>query len=399
MNRDRMRETALGRLGVQLHHGLGRYTGPSQAPALRPPAVTSVLDGWRLAWSSETTGGRLFSAIRLLDKHGRPRPTDSPFCDGDGHFLWCQPIGDQPQFVPWLGVPGGPCTAEITVYALGRGPARAVGRVEVPLPPARGEPWEPKTWAVPVMTLAVAVVHADGVVRRSERAALSKLAAEIGMKGLDLDVFLNQPTPATLRPACRQALARLSGWGPRTLLEKLVRLTVASGAPGKAERAVLHEIATHLGAPSQTVDRLLEGWSIADDPMVQDLAAARELLGLPATASRPEIKSKWRALVQKSHPDRIQSDDPADRDRATRTTAKLNAAYRTLMEYGCTVEFAPARAQQPPAAPPVTPPPKRRRLSSFQISMGFVAVALIAVALGLALNDHVEVALVAFAGN
>lgn len=401
---DRLRETALGRLGAQLAHGLGPYRGPSVAPALKAPTLTAVRHGWRVRWGSATTGGRLFLAVRLLDKEGRPRLTDGPFTDSQGHYLWCQPVQGSSQFIPWLGVPAGVSTAELTVYALGRGPARAVGRIEAKLPAAPGEPWDPHTWAEPMLALAVAVVHADGVIRSGERTALQAFLQDQGLPSrFDLDRFLDRSTPHDLRPACRQSTARLAGWGPRTLLEKLVRLAVASGAPGHAERAVLAEIATHLGAPEGAVERLLEGWSVADDPVVEDLEAAREVLGVSETATRAEVKKAWRDLVRANHPDRADCDDPRARENATRRTARFNSAYRTLMDHGCTVQVAPARQAQPQTDLPTDPPPSRRgrlwSLSSFQVGMGFAALALLALALGLALNDHVEVALVALARN
>jgi len=402
----RLREAALGRLGLQLHDGLRHLDAlPSGTRELEPPRVRAGEQGWWVTWSERPTGGRLAVAARLRDRQGRLRAAEGPFTDDRGRFLWCRRLDERPLFLPWFGVPAGPSELELVVFELGRGPARPLGQVRVELPSAPGQPWDALAWASPVVVLARALVHADGVVRSSEKHALSVLLRELGIdEAVDLDAVLSVPTPARLDPAVGGTLARLAGWGPRTLLEHLVRVAVANGAPSPAERAVLLEITSALGVPPRALERMLIGWdhSLSDD--APDLSSARALLGVPDGASRAAIKQAWRTRMRDCHPDRLTSSDPLARAEANRRSAALNAAYEVLYEYAETARPAPPRQSELPdevPMPDVLPdlPPPRRGLSNGQVAMGFVALALLAFAVGLAVNGHVEQVLVAVVGE
>ena len=62
---------------------------------------------------------------------------------------------------------------------------------------------------------------------------------------------------------------------------------------------------------------------------------AKTLLGLHEKASLPEIKSKYKNLMKKWHPD-ANSDDL---ETATQMSAKINEAYATVMQYCNNFEY------------------------------------------------------------
>ncbi len=56
---------------------------------------------------------------------------------------------------------------------------------------------------------------------------------------------------------------------------------------------------------------------------------AKTLLGLRETSSLKEIKTKYKKLMKKWHPDKHKD----EQDKATTMSAQINDAYETVMEY------------------------------------------------------------------
>lgn len=63
--------------------------------------------------------------------------------------------------------------------------------------------------------------------------------------------------------------------------------------------------------------------------MFQKINAARTLLELPERATMEDIKTNYRVLIQKWHPDRCN----ADQETCKEMTAKIIAAYRIINDY------------------------------------------------------------------
>ena len=61
----------------------------------------------------------------------------------------------------------------------------------------------------------------------------------------------------------------------------------------------------------------------------QEITAARRLLELPETATLASIKSNYRRLLAKWHPDKC----PEDHEQCNEMTRKIIAAYHTIMDY------------------------------------------------------------------
>ena len=73
----------------------------------------------------------------------------------------------------------------------------------------------------------------------------------------------------------------------------------------------------------------------------QKLTEARKLLQLPEQATMAQIKSGYRELVRKWHPDRGEQ----DRDTCLEMTRRIIAAYETIMEYCNRYEYSFSRQE------------------------------------------------------
>jgi DnaJ-class molecular chaperone len=61
----------------------------------------------------------------------------------------------------------------------------------------------------------------------------------------------------------------------------------------------------------------------------KEITEARKLLELPERATMDEIKSNYRRLVSKWHPDKCKE----GKDKCTEMTQKIIAAYKTIIAY------------------------------------------------------------------
>ncbi|NLJ29693.1 J domain-containing protein [Desulforhabdus amnigena] len=61
----------------------------------------------------------------------------------------------------------------------------------------------------------------------------------------------------------------------------------------------------------------------------QEITAARKLLEIPETATMASIKSSYKRLLTKWHPDKCGE----DREKCNEMTRKIVSAYQTILEY------------------------------------------------------------------
>jgi DnaJ-class molecular chaperone len=68
----------------------------------------------------------------------------------------------------------------------------------------------------------------------------------------------------------------------------------------------------------------------------QEITEARKLLGLPERATMEEIKTNYRSLITKWHPDTCKE----TKQKCTEMTARLVAAYRIIIDYCSNYKFS-----------------------------------------------------------
>jgi hypothetical protein len=70
----------------------------------------------------------------------------------------------------------------------------------------------------------------------------------------------------------------------------------------------------------------------------KEIIEAKETLGLPDQATWEEIRSSYKELIRRWHPDRCTGDQ--DRTHCNEMTAKLNAAYAVIRVYCNEYQFS-----------------------------------------------------------
>lgn len=148
-------------------------------------------------------------------------------------------------------------------------------------------------------------------------------AFEAGRRGDDPAPLLDWLARA-LKPQSDEALA---------FLDVLLTAAWAEGEPKPVQRALLTRIGAALGFQSGFVDTRLQVLRPRALPPPVELAEARALLGVGATATAAEIRSAWRRRVQQAHPDRLQGAGaaPAQIAAAQAELADLNRACALLL--------------------------------------------------------------------
>lgn len=146
----------------------------------------------------------------------------------------------------------------------------------------------------------------------SEARRLAVEAFEAGRRGADVAPLLDWLSKA-VKAQSDSALA---------LLDLLLTAAWAEGKPKPPQRLLLTQIGAALGFQAGFVDTRLQVLRPRDLPPPAELADARALLGVDASASAVEIRAAWRRRVQQAHPDRLQG--------AGATAAQIDAAQQEL---------------------------------------------------------------------
>ena len=224
--------------------------------------------------------------------------------------------------------------------------------------------------ARPLLILFAAIMKADGRVMRTELVyvseALKKLypAEQIPELIDELKEILHQNL--SIEEACDAILHQHTAQSRLTIIYLLVGLAQADGVVDAQERYLLYQIAARLGVERVYVDAFLRGnhsYSYAGGGGYQEgynssgygysgnysgdysggyAGGGRSrsstfsgkdpytVLGIEPTATDAQVKSAYRKLVNKWHPDRFQSKSQEEIDAATEKFKELQAAYETI---------------------------------------------------------------------
>ncbi len=184
-------------------------------------------------------------------------------------------------------------------------------------------------FTVAVIALSAKMAKADGTVSQSEIAAFRRRvdipAGELARVGRFWD--LARQTPDGFQAYARQTV---SLFGPRSaileqLLDLLFTIARSDGAISPPEWAYLQEVA------------LIFGYDEADFSRLSDIYAGTSpaphiILGVAADADLDDIRSAWKALARKHHPDHLVAAGMPEEfvAAATDRLARINHAYQTL---------------------------------------------------------------------
>ncbi len=183
------------------------------------------------------------------------------------------------------------------------------------------------------------IAKADGRVSEAEIAA-----AEAWMRRLDLSATQRQRAMARFEAGKGADFSVARGVGEfraqaggdarllRTLLQMQVSVATADGRLSAASRQALAGVLSRLGLPAALLDAVLgqsgaAGGGRRVGPSAPRIEQDYAVLGVPASADQAAIKSAYRRLMSRHHPDRA-GDDPG----ATARAQAINDAYRRIRE-------------------------------------------------------------------
>jgi len=207
--------------------------------------------------------------------------------------------------------------------AAGEGLGAVLARLSTP-------PERSTAFTIAVIALGAKMAKADGQVTRDEVTAFRQIFT-IPRE--------SEPAAARVFNLARQdvagfetyaaQIARMFGPGSATLsdlLDGLFHIALADGAYHPGEDRFLRRCAEIFGFDEAAFARLRAGWA----PQAPDPWA---VLGLDPGADANAVRTRWRALVRETHPDRmIARGLPEEAVKlATARLARVNAAYEAIV--------------------------------------------------------------------
>ena len=187
------------------------------------------------------------------------------------------------------------------------------------------------SFTVSLMVLVAAVMMADGRATRDELAvvkaflkenfdATSARTALQFLKGL-LGKTYDVP------PVCRQIRRNMDIASRRTLLHLLWRIAWADGSLHPAEESLLARIAADLGI-SAAEARAIASMAAPEKTSTPDSDYA--ILGVPPSATDAEVRSAYRKMAMKHHPDKVAHLGPDIQRAATEKFRTINEAWQRI---------------------------------------------------------------------
>lgn len=181
--------------------------------------------------------------------------------------------------------------------------------------------------AIALVVLMAAVTRADDRVSRGEVSYVKNfLIQSFGRDNAgDLMQVYKQALEKDLdlTPICRQVRAALPPAAVGQLIHALIGLVQADQEAHDSEIAVVREIAGRLGMSADELARIeAMYWS--------DATHAYQVLGARKSDSMDEIKSKYRELVKKYHPDKVGHLGAEFRELANTKFRQVQEAFETI---------------------------------------------------------------------
>ena len=141
-----------------------------------------------------------------------------------------------------------------------------------------------------------------------------------------------------LNPSQREAAIDLRVTLVRMFLEIQVQAALADGRVDPAENRILVHAAEVLGFDSDQVDRLIDfirGTQRSPAMQQQSLEDAYQVLGVESAASDAEVKTAYRRLMNRHHPDKLVAKGlPEEMMKlATDKTSEIQSAWEQIREH------------------------------------------------------------------
>ncbi len=193
--------------------------------------------------------------------------------------------------------------------------------------------WSRLEFLRPLMTLCMAILHADGTPsargsRIIKRFFIENFDIPRSQRGALKDLMV-APATDDCHPHAQAVKRRMPALAPMDLLALLVEVARCEGSPSRRAKRQLKEIAIFMGIPENRwpeVETKLDLTSKIEDPW--------EMLGIDRDATQADIKKAYRTKLAGLHPDKVARMDPEIQDLAKTRTVELREAYETVLDQG-----------------------------------------------------------------
>lgn len=183
------------------------------------------------------------------------------------------------------------------------------------------------SFLVSLLVLSAAVIKADGRTQQSEldyvrdfvRRNFGDAAVPEAMRMLDQ--FCRQEVNIY---SVGPQIARYMNYSQRLqLFHYLVRIAMADGSFDKREKGVLEAIGSTIGLQSADVDSVIAMF-------YKDSSAAYTVLEISPDATDEEVRTAYRKMAMKNHPDKVATLGPDVQKAATEKFRQVQEAYETI---------------------------------------------------------------------
>lgn len=183
------------------------------------------------------------------------------------------------------------------------------------------------SFLVSLLVLSAAVIKADGKTQQSEldyvrdfvRRNFGDAAVPEAMRMLDQ--FCRQEVNIY---SVGPQIARYMNYSQRLqLFHYLVRIAMADGSFDKREKGVLEAIGSTIGLQSADVDSVIAMF-------YKESSAAYTVLEISPDATDEEVRTAYRKMAMKNHPDKVATLGPDVQKAATEKFRQVQEAYETI---------------------------------------------------------------------
>lgn len=191
----------------------------------------------------------------------------------------------------------------------------------------RGPQPQRNSFLISLLVLSSAVIRADGKTREEElRTVRDFVRQSFGEAYVDQAMQILSSLSAqevNVYQVGAQVAANMNYSQRLQLFHYLVKIAVSDGEFNKSERDVLEVIAGTLGLSASDRDSVFAMYH-------RDIDSAYAVLEISSSATDEEVKSAYRRMAMKNHPDKVASLGPDVRKAAEEKFLKIRDAYETI---------------------------------------------------------------------
>ena len=183
------------------------------------------------------------------------------------------------------------------------------------------------SFLVSLLVLSAAVIKADGKTLQSELDYVKEFVrknfgeAAVPDAAKMLDRFTRQEINIY---SVGQQIARNMNYSQRLqLFHYLVQIALADGDFSKSEKSVLEAIGSTIGLSNSDISSIISMF-------YKEVNSAYAVLGVSPTASDDEVKSAYRRMAMKNHPDKVATLGPDIQKAAAERFRKIQEAYESI---------------------------------------------------------------------